>query len=319
MRSAASLKNTRFPSGSTNRMRAREVRREVLGKDQARCGVASAAPAPSRPGRYTTRIPGAGAADGARRVAVILDHGGVWVPGGPAVFKTDEGATSSWRVRFPSASANDATRGSADPSPVCSPFATRRAEGWRASRDIGSRRPPPATHPPDRWSGSRHVVQVPAPVWNWLAPPIGGGEVLEIGPGLRPTAPVRTSTFVDASSHALDRLAARGGRTVAAGTSLPLPDASFDAVLAFEVVEHVEADTELLAEIGRVTRPDGVLILSTPVHASMWTPLDDACGHVRQDEPETLFGKIREAGFEIGGYQWTPPPSERLTKIGRRR
>ena len=182
--------------------------------------------------------------------------GGVWVPGGPAVFKTDEGATSSWRVRFPSASATDATRGSADPSPVCSPFATRRAEGSRASRDIGSRWPfacdasarslerlasrgPGATR--TSGTGSRR---------GWWR------RGARDRAGLRPTAPVRTSTFVDASSHALDRLAARGGRTVAAGTSLPLPDASFDAVLAFEVVEHVEADTELLAEIGRVTRPD---------------------------------------------------------------
>jgi SAM-dependent methyltransferase len=197
----------------------------------------------------------------------------------------------------------------------------RDEEGRRIAREVetsGAGGRPPATHPPDHWSGSRHVVQVRPHVWNWLAPRIGGGEVLEIGPGLRPTAPVRTSTFVDASPHALDRLAARGGRTVTAGTSLPLPDASFDAVLAFEVIEHVDADTELLAEIGRVTRPDGVLILSTPVHASMWTLLDDACGHVRRDEPETLFGKVREAGFEIGGYQWTRAPSERLTKVRAR-
>ena len=33
----------------------------------------------------------------------------------------------------------------------------------------------------DHWSGSRHVVQVRPHVWNWLAPRIGGGEVLEIG------------------------------------------------------------------------------------------------------------------------------------------
>jgi SAM-dependent methyltransferase len=194
-------------------------------------------------------------------------------------------------------------------------------EGRRIAREVettGAGGDSQATDHPDNWTGSRHVVQVRPHVWNWLAPRIGGGEVLEIGPGLRPTAPVRTSTFVDASSHALDRLAARGGRTVAAGTSFPFPDASFDAVLAFEVVEHVEADTDLIGEIGRVTRPDGVLILSTPVHASMWTELDAACGHVRRDEPDVLFGKIRAAGFEIGGYQWWPPESRALTKLRAR-
>jgi SAM-dependent methyltransferase len=179
--------------------------------------------------------------------------------------------------------------------------------------------PAPAEHAaPDHWSGSRRVVQVRPHVWDWLAPRVGGGSILEIGPGLRPTAPVATSTFIDASAHALNRLAARGGRTVPAKDSLPFADRSFDAVLAFEVVEHVDDDTGLLEEMGRVSRPAGVLILSTPVHESMWSPLDDACGHVRRDEPEILFEKVRAAGFEIGGYTWTPAGSPRITKIRAR-
>jgi len=172
-----------------------------------------------------------------------------------------------------------------------------------------------ATSAPDHWSGSRHVVQVRPHVWNWLAPRVSGGSVLEIGPGLRPTAPVATSTFIDASPHAIDRLSARGGRTAQVGESLPFPDRSFDAVLAFEVVEHVEDDTGLLGEMARVSRQGALLLLSTPVHASMWSPLDDACGHVRRDEPDVLFQKIRAAGFEIGGHTWTPAASRLLTRI----
>lgn len=172
-----------------------------------------------------------------------------------------------------------------------------------------------ATPATDHWSGSRHVVQVRPHVWNWLAPRVGGGSVLEIGPGLRPTAPVATSTFIDASPHALDRLSARGGRTAHVGESLPFPDRSFDAVLAFEVVEHVEDDTGLIEEMARVSRNGAVLLLSTPVHASMWSPLDDACGHVRRDEPEVLFEKIRAAGFEVGGHTWTPAASPLITRI----
>ncbi len=175
--------------------------------------------------------------------------------------------------------------------------------------------PSSVTHAPDHWSGSDHVVQVRPHVWNWLAPRVGGGSVLEIGPGLRPTAPVATSTFIDASPHALERLSARGGRTAQVGDALPFPDRSFDALLAFEVVEHVEDDTGLLGEMARVSRPDAVLLLSTPVHASMWSPLDDACGHVRRDEPEVLFEKIRAAGFEIGGHTWTPAASQLLTRV----
>jgi SAM-dependent methyltransferase len=170
----------------------------------------------------------------------------------------------------------------------------------------------------DHWNGSRHVVQVRPHIWNWLAPRVGGGSVLEIGPGLRPTAPVATSTFIDASTHALTRLAARGGRVVPAGEKLPFPDGSFDAVLAFEVVEHVEDDTGLLEEIARISRPDGMLILSTPIHASMWSPLDDACHHVRRDEPEVLFQKVRAAGFDIGGYAWASAGPRLVARIRAR-
>ncbi len=152
----------------------------------------------------------------------------------------------------------------------------------------------PATPAPDHWSGSKHVVQVRPHVWNWLAPRVGAGAVLEIGPGLRPTAPVATSTFIDASTHALRSLAARGATTAAVEGALPFSDDSFDAVLAFEVIEHVEDDTGLLGEMARVSRPGGVLILSTPVHATLWSPLDEACGHIRRDEPPTLFEKATD-------------------------
>jgi SAM-dependent methyltransferase len=162
------------------------------------------------------------------------------------------------------------------------------------------------------------VVQVRPHVWAWLAPRVGTGEVLEIGPGLRPTAPVGTSTFVDPSEHALGALASRGATTARASTTLPFDDASFDAVLAFEVIEHVDDDIRLLGEMARVSKPDATLVLSTPIRASMWSPLDDACGHVRRDEPSTLFEKVRAAGFEIGGYAWTPADSRRLARIRAR-
>jgi SAM-dependent methyltransferase len=194
----------------------------------------------------------------------------------------------------------------------------RRSQVREVETPEERRRTPRADEPVDHWSGSRHVVQVRPHVWNWLAPRIGGGSVLEIGPGLRPTAPVATSTFIDASAHALRRLGTRGGHTVAAGGTLPFPDRSFDAVLAFEVTEHVEDDLGLLAEMARVTRPGGMLLLSTPVHATLWSPLDAACGHVRRDEPDVLFGKVRGAGFEIGGYTWTASSPRLLTAIRAR-
>jgi len=45
---------------------------------------------------------------------------------------------------------------------------------------------------------------------------------------------------------------------------LPYPDASFDLVTCTEVIEHLEDFRSTVREIGRVLRPDGICIISTP-------------------------------------------------------
>lgn len=51
---------------------------------------------------------------------------------------------------------------------------------------------------------------------------------------------------------------------VAACEALPFPAASFDTVLSHEVLEHVRDDAMALAEIARVLRPGGRLIVFVP-------------------------------------------------------
>ncbi len=46
--------------------------------------------------------------------------------------------------------------------------------------------------------------------------------------------------------------------------ALPLPDASVDAVVSFETIEHFDGQEAFLSEIHRVLRPDGHVVISTP-------------------------------------------------------
>ncbi len=51
----------------------------------------------------------------------------------------------------------------------------------------------------------------------------------------------------------------------APATTLPFKDNFFDIVLATEIIEHVTRPEKLIQEAKRILKPDGYLILSTPV------------------------------------------------------
>lgn len=123
---------------------------------------------------------------------------------------------------------------------------------------------------------------------------------LEVGPGLRPRMPVAGTHFVDLSAVAVARLNALGGRASQGEiSSLPFADGQFDLVAAFDVIEHVEDDRQVVFELGRVLRPGGVLLCAVPLHASQWTSFDTCVGHARRYDPPALELLLAEHGFSI--------------------
>lgn len=188
-----------------------------------------------------------------------------------------------------------------------------------------SRRLPPGSGPEpgvrvyeDRWGATRRVVQLRPHLWRELSRQLDAGHVLEIGPGLRPTVPVASSFFVETSPRATEVLSASGGHAVRVGPgALPFGDGVFEAVLALEVLEHVQADEDLMDEIVRVLRPGGMAVISVPLYMSRWSASDEACAHVRRYEPQELFGKLRAAGLVAERYHLRPARSiPALARIG---
>jgi SAM-dependent methyltransferase len=123
---------------------------------------------------------------------------------------------------------------------------------------------------------------------------------LEIGPGLRPRLPISGTHFLDLCSPVIERLNAQGGLARSGEiTELPFPDAAFDLVTAFDVIEHVENDERVFAELTRVLRPNGCLIFSVPLHPGRWTSFDDYVGHARRYRPSVLKELITRHGLEV--------------------
>ncbi len=100
-----------------------------------------------------------------------------------------------------------------------------------------------------------------------LRPYIDGRDIFEAGCGTglileRAARIARTAVGADLSPGMLEKAKAKGLECVEADLgSLPFPDASFDTVYSFKVLAHVRDIRPALAELSRITRPGGHLLL----------------------------------------------------------
>jgi SAM-dependent methyltransferase len=82
-------------------------------------------------------------------------------------------------------------------------------------------------------------------------------------------------------------------------TALPFKDGAFDAVSAFDVVEHCDDEVAAMSELARVLSPDGRLMISVPAYQWAWTDHDVANGHHRRYTRERAVTALASAGFEV--------------------
>jgi len=111
--------------------------------------------------------------------------------------------------------------------------------------------------------------------YAWCLPLVEGKDVLDVASGegygsAMLASKARSVRGVDIShdavNHAAERYAALGNLQYLQGSAaaIPLADDSVDVVVSFETIEHLLEQDEMMAEIRRVLRPDGILVMSSP-------------------------------------------------------
>ena len=73
----------------------------------------------------------------------------------------------------------------------------------------------------------------------------------------------------------------------------------FDGIGAFDVLEHIKADTLVLEQIHQALKPKGSLFLTVPQHPWLWSKADDYACHVRRYKAQELKDKVQQVGFRI--------------------
>ena len=150
----------------------------------------------------------------------------------------------------------------------------------------------------------RHQV-----VYQRLAPRCAGRRVLEAGCGEGYGADLlagvaRRVVALDYDQAAVAHVASRYPRLEVMRANLaqlPLPDASFDVVVNFQVIEHLWDQARFVAECARVLRPSGLLMVSTPNRITFSPGRDTPINpfHTRELSAEELTGLLVDAGFAV--------------------
>jgi 2-polyprenyl-3-methyl-5-hydroxy-6-metoxy-1,4-benzoquinol methylase len=115
-----------------------------------------------------------------------------------------------------------------------------------------------------------------------------------------------STTGMDVSRMALEKLDRPGRRLVEADLAWPMPPhaTAHDAVLALDVIEHLDDDRGAIAHLASLVRPGGFIVVSVPALPELFTEFDAVQGHRRRYLPETLHAAFHESGLMVERTLW---------------
>ena len=73
----------------------------------------------------------------------------------------------------------------------------------------------------------------------------------------------------------------------------------FDVIGAFDVIEHIDEDEEVLAQMREAVRPGGGVMVTVPQHPWLWSEFDAMVHHKRRYTRRELVDKVQRAGFTV--------------------
>ena len=79
---------------------------------------------------------------------------------------------------------------------------------------------------------------------------------------------------------------------------IPYAD-EFDVIGAFDVLEHISEDDDVLNEMSKALRPGGGILVTVPQHPWLWSARDEYARHVRRYRRNELREKMRCADLEV--------------------
>jgi len=111
-----------------------------------------------------------------------------------------------------------------------------------------------------------------------------------------------TSSFgMDESLLALELAKARQLHKLFLGDleHLPVKSHSFDLISAIDVIEHTQNDEQVISELFRILKKDGLLISIIPAFNFLWSQRDERLGHKKRYTVSEIKKLMRQAGFTL--------------------
>lgn len=152
-------------------------------------------------------------------------------------------------------------------------------------------------------------------------------RILDVGCGtgstLKELEKYGHATGVDVSEEAVKFCKLRGCRNVYKidRQGLFFEDEMFDLVVALDVIEHITDDCAALSEYYRVTKEDGILLLTVPAYGFLWGAHDEINHHKRRYIANELKNKVKKTGFAVEKLTYFNTflfPFVLLTRMGQR-